>query len=65
MLSFSKKKWVWFSFLLVLVLSANVFIYRTDIIKPIPSEVVLGSYSTSSLPFLLSFIFLSLENVIL
>jgi len=43
MLSFSKKKWIWFSFLLVLVLSANVFIYRTDIIKPIPSEVVLGS----------------------
>ena len=43
MLSFSKKKWIWFSFLLVLVLSANVFIYRTDIIKPIPSEVVLAS----------------------
>ena len=42
MLSVSKTKWVWFSFLLFLVISSNVFIYRTDIIKPIPSEVVLG-----------------------
>ena len=43
MLSVSKTKWVWFSFLLTLVISSNVFIYRTDIIKSIPSEVVLGS----------------------
>ena len=31
------------NFLLTLVISANVLIYRTDIIKSIPSEVVLGS----------------------
>ena len=43
MLSVSKTKWVWFSFLISLVISSNMFIYRTDIIKPIPSEVVLGS----------------------
>ena len=43
MLSVSKTKWVWFSFLLTLVISSNVLIYRTDIIKSIPSEVVIGS----------------------
>ena len=43
MLSLSKMKWMWFSFLLALVICSNVLIYCTDIIKTIPSEVVLGS----------------------
>ncbi|WP_141433901.1 hypothetical protein [Bacillus sp. 03113] len=43
MLSLPKTKWLWFSFLLALVVSSNVLIYRLDMMQPLPKEVALGT----------------------
>lgn len=43
MLSLPKVKWKWFTFLVLLVGSTNLLIYRLDFMQPLPKEVALGS----------------------